>query len=314
MANYLVTGGGGFIGSHIVGALLEAGHEVRVLDNFSTGRRENLKEYLDNIRLYEVDIRDLPAVKEAVANVDYVLHQAALPSVPRSVADPLTSFQVNENGTLNLLLAARDAGVKRVVFASSSSLYGDSPSLPKVEDMGYNPLSPYAINKAAGELYCKNFYRLYGLETVALRYFNVFGPRQDPASQYAAVIPNFISAMIEKQSPTIFGDGEQSRDFTYIENVVWSNIRAATAPGAAGEIFNIAAGCRITVNELFYKLKDILQSEIEPIYAPPREGDIKHSLAGIDKAEKLLGYKTLVTFEQGLKKTAEWFSPQASLV
>jgi nucleoside-diphosphate-sugar epimerase len=308
MAEYLVTGGGGFIGSHIVEALLAAGQQVRVLDNFSTGRRENLADCLADIRLYEADIRDLPRVREAVAGVDYVLHQAALPSVPRSVADPLTSFQVNEEGTLKLLLAARDAGVKRVVFASSSSVYGDSPTSPKTEDMGYNPLSPYAVNKVTGELYCRNFYQLYGLETVSLRYFNVFGPRQDPTSQYAAVIPKFVCAMLSRRPPTIFGDGDQSRDFTYIENVVWANIRAATAPGVAGEVLNIATGCRITVNELFYKLRDILHSDLEPIYASPREGDIRHSLAGIAKAEELLGFKPLVSFEQGLEATVEWFS------
>jgi UDP-glucose 4-epimerase len=247
--------------------------------------------------------------------MDYVIHQAALPSVPRSIADPLSSLKVNEEGTLNLLLASRDAGVKRLVFASSSSVYGDSPSLPKIEDMGYNPLSPYAVSKVTGELYCKNFYHIYGLETVSLRYFNVFGPRQDPASQYAAVIPQFVSALLKGQSPTIFGDGNQSRDFTYIENVVWANIQAATAPGMAGEILNIATGCRITVNELFYKLRDALQSEIEPTYVPPREGDIKHSLASIDKAKKLLGYQPLTAFDQGLKTTVEWFAkngqPQA---
>ncbi len=310
MARYLVTGGAGFIGSHIVGTLLAAGHQVRVLDNFSTGKQSNLAHYLADVQLVEADIKDIAAVRKAAADQDYVLHQAALASVPRSIANPLASFQANEAGTLNLLLAARDAGVGRVVFASSSSVYGDSPSLPKTEDMGYNPLSPYAVNKAAGELYCKNFYHIYGLETVALRYFNVFGPRQDPASQYAAVIPNFISAILKRQPPTIFGDGEQSRDFTYIENVVAANIQAATATGAAGEVINVATGCRITVNELFYKLKDILQSEIEPVYAPPREGDIKHSLAGIDKARELLGYHPLVSFDKGLKVTAEWFSAQ----
>jgi UDP-glucose 4-epimerase len=308
MAKYLVTGGGGFIGSHIVRALLKAGHHVRVLDNFSTGKRENLADCLADIQLYEADIRDLSAIAEAVAGVDYVLHQAALPSVPRSIADPLAAHQVNEEGTLNLLLAARDAGVGRVVFASSSSIYGDSQRLPKVEDMAYNPLSPYAINKAAGELYCKNFYRLYGLETVALRYFNVFGPRQDPTSQYSAVIPKFISALLNNQSPTIFGDGEQSRDFTYIDNVVWANIQAATKPGVAGEIINVATGSRITLNELVGKLKGILKSDIEPVYTAPRQGDIKHSLASVVKAEQLLDYQTLVSFDQGLKATVDWFS------
>ncbi len=310
MAKYLVTGGAGFIGSHIVGGLLAAGHHVLVLDTFSTVNRAKLSTYMADIQLFEPDIRDTAALGKAVADQEYVLHQAALASVPRSIADPWASFQANEEGTLKLLLAARDAGVKRVVFASSSSIYGDSPSLPKLEDMGYNPLSPYAINKAAGELYCKNFYHLYGLETVALRYFNVFGPRQDPTSQYAAVIPNFISALLQRQSPTIFGDGEQSRDFTYIENVVAANIKAAMATGVAGEVINVAAGCQITINELFYKLKEIFQSELEPVYVPSREGDIKHSLAGIDKAKRLLGFSPLVSFAEGIKNTAEWFMSQ----
>ncbi len=307
MSEYLVTGGAGFIGSHIVSALIKAGQQVRVIDNFATGRPKNIAPFLGDIKFYEADIRDDKALAKAVSGVDYVLHQAAIPSVPRSVADPLTSLRANEEGTLKVLLAARDAKVKRVVFASSSSIYGDSPTLPKVEDMPYNPLSPYAINKVTGELYCRNFYTLYGLETVAIRYFNVFGPRQDPASQYSAVIPKFISAVINKKSPTIYGDGEQSRDFTFIDNVVWANIKAAGAPNIAGEIFNVATGYEITVNELFYKIRNILKSELEPVYDPPREGDIKRSLAGIKKAKRLLSYTPLVSFDEGLKITVEWF-------
>ncbi len=312
MAKYLVTGGGGFIGSHITQRLVEAGHQVRVLDNFSTGRRENIAHLLPQIELYEMDIRNLEQVRQAAAGVDYVYHEAALPSVPRSVADPLSAQQSNEVGTLNVLVASRYAGVKRVIFASSSAVYGDSLTLPKHEEMMYNPLSPYAVNKACGEMYCRNFYRLYGLETVCLRYFNVFGPRQDPTSQYAAVVPIFISGILERRSPTIYGDGEQSRDFTYIKNVVEANLLAAAAPKAAGEIINIACGQRITVNELFRYIRDSIGSDINPIYEAPRPGDIKHSLAAVAKAQTILGYNPQYSLVDGLKETVKWFTEKQS--
>ena len=304
---YLVTGGAGFIGSHLVEELVKQGQRVRVIDNLSTGKRENIEPFLEKIEFIEGDIRDLGLVRKAMDGVDYVLHQAAVPSVPRSVKDPLTTNAANVDGTLNILIAARDADVKRVVYASSSSVYGDTPTLPKQEGMKSQPRSPYAVSKLAGELYCQAFYHVYGLEAVALRYFNVFGPRQDPESQYAAVVPKFITALLRGDPPMIFGDGKQSRDFTYVDNVVAANLLAAKASGVAGEVFNIACGERITINELARMLTEIIGVNIEPEYTPPRPGDVLHSLADISKAQKLLGYKIKVDFERGLQKTVEWY-------
>ncbi len=307
MATYLVTGGAGFIGSNIVWKLVELGHDVRVLDNFLTGNRENLSAILDKIALIEGDIRDVEAVQQASRNVDYVLHIAALPSVPRSVANPLLSHEINITGTLNVLEAGRQQKVKRVVFSSSSSVYGNAPVLPKHEAMPLSPLSPYAAHKASGELYCRVYANIYRLETVCLRYFNVFGPRQDPKSQYAAVIPKFVTALQTGGQPTIFGDGKQSRDFTYVDNVVAANIAAATASDASGEVINIACGSRITVNELALRIGKTLGKKVAPQYDPPRVGDVKHSLADISKAQKLLNYSTLVDIDTGLQKTIDTF-------
>ncbi len=262
MATFLVTGGAGFIGSNITRALLEAGDTVRVLDNFATGRRDNLSGIEGSIALFEEDIRDLEAIRPAFEGADYVLHQAALPSVPRSVKDPVSTTEANVNGTLNVLIAARDAGVKRVVMASSSSVYGSNPELPKHEGMRPLPISPYAASKLADEAYAASFTHVYGLETVCLRYFNVFGPRQDPTSQYAAVVPLFVTLLLRGERPTIFGDGEQSRDFTYVANVIQANIRAATSPGGSGQAFNIACGSRISLNELLAHLNDIIVTNI----------------------------------------------------
>jgi len=305
----LVTGGGGFIGSHLVARLLALGHGVRVLDDFSTGRRENLAEVKKHIDLLEGDLRDPDMVRRAVEGVAWVFHQAAMPSVARSVEDPLMSNAVNVQGTLHVLVAARDAGVRRVVYAASSSAYGDTPTLPKVETMPASPLSPYALQKYAGEQYCGMFTRLYGLETVALRYFNVFGPRQDPASYYSAVIPKFITALSAGERPTVFGDGEQSRDFTYIDNVVEANLLAAESPKAAGEVINVACGERITLNALLDRLRSILGADIEAVYGPPRSGDVRHSLADISKAEQRLGYRPAIGIDEGLRRTVGFFRP-----
>ena len=308
MATYLITGGAGFIGSNVARTLLAQQHQVRVFDNFLTGKRENLTDILSEITLIEEDLRHFDAVRKAAAGVDYILHIGALPSVPRSVADPILSNDININGTLHVLEAARQQGVKRVVFSSSSSVYGDTPTLPKQEDMPLNPLSPYATHKATGELYCRVYHNIYGLETVCLRYFNVFGPRQDPNSQYAAVIPRFITALHSGGQPTIYGDGEQSRDFTFVENVVAANIAASTAPNAAGEVINIACGARITVNELAQKIGVMLGKKAAPQYLPGRAGDVKHSLADISKAQRLLNLSNLVELETGLQRTIEWFT------
>ena len=310
MSFYLVTGGGGFIGSNIVEELLKRGHKVRVLDNFSTGKRENLLPFLDRIELVEGDIRSYHIVRAAVEGVDFILHQAALPSVPRSINDPLTTNEVNVVGTLNILNAAKDVGVKRIVYASSSSIYGDLETMPKTEDMLPKPLSPYAVSKLAGEKYCQVFTRLYGLETVALRYFNVFGPRQDPNSQYSAVIPKFINMIQQGQSPTVFGDGEQSRDFTFVQNVVHANLLACEEglENLSGEVFNIAFGKRVTINNLLDHINQILKTDVKPIYADPRPGDVKHSLANIGKARQFLGYEPEVDFEEGLRRTIEFMN------
>ena len=307
MANYLVTGGAGFIGSNVARKLLELRHQVRVLDNFLTGKRENLADIRGDIDLIEGDMRNFEAVRQAAQGIDYILHLGALPSVPRSVADPLLSNDININGTLHVLEAARQQGVKRVVFSSSSSIYGDTPTLPKREDMPLNPLSPYAAHKAAGELYCRVYQNMFHVETVCLRYFNVFGLRQDPASQYAAVIPRFITALRSGGQPTIYGDGEQSRDFTHIDNVVAANIAASTAPDAAGEVINIACGERVTINELARRIGALLGKEAAPQYLPARAGDVKHSLADISKARRLLNYADTVNLDTGLRRTVEWF-------
>jgi UDP-glucose 4-epimerase len=307
-STYLVTGGAGFIGSHIVETLVKKGEGVKVLDNFATGKRENIAPFLGDIELVEGDLRNPDDVRKAAEGVQVVLHQGALPSVPKSVEDPVGSNESNITGTLNVLIASRDAGVKRVVYAASSSAYGDSPTLPKEETMKPAPLSPYAIQKYVGELYCANFYDLYGLETVSLRYFNVFGPRQDPTSQYAAVIPKFITALAEGKPPTIYGDGEQSRDFTYVENVVQANLLAAEAEGVAGEMMNFACGRRYTLNELLGQLQSLMQTDIKPIYTDPRPGDVKHSVADIQKSQKLLGYTPHVSLEEGLKQTIAFFT------
>jgi UDP-glucose 4-epimerase len=306
----LVTGGAGFIGSHIVEALLEQGATVRVLDNFSTGRYENLTPFADRIELFEGDLRDSEAVRQAVAGVTYVLHQAALASVPHSVKDPLTTHACNITGTLNLLLACRDAGVRRVVYASSSSVYGDSAELPKRETMVQEPKSPYAVSKLAGEQYCRAFHQVYGLETVSLRYFNVFGPRQDPNSPYAAVISKFITRMLRGGPPIIQGDGLQSRDFTYVTDNVRANILAATVPYVAGQVFNIACGQRYTLIDLVDSLNSILDTDIRPSYSDPRPGDVRHSQADIRAAQTFLNYEPEVDFREGLERTVAWYREQ----
>jgi nucleoside-diphosphate-sugar epimerase len=309
MALYLITGIGGFIGSSLARALLARGEQVRGVDNFSTGIRENIAEIIDRIDFRESDIVDLEAMHKACAGVDFVLHQAAIPSVPKSVLDPLGSNRANVDGTVNLLVAARDAKVKRVVYAASSSAYGDTPTLPKHEAMKPDPISPYAVAKLASEQYMISFYRCYGLETVALRYFNIFGPRQDPSSPYSGVLAKFITQMLRSEQPTIFGDGEQSRDFTYIDNAVEANLLACTAPTAkaAGQMFNVATGRRVTLNETFKALQELTAYSGQPKYGTERGGDIKHSLADISKAEAGLGYKPKIDFEEGLRRTVEWY-------
>jgi len=303
---YLVTGGAGFIGSNIVEELLKRGETVRVLDNFSTGRRENLQFIADYppsaIEIIEGDIIDLETVRKVADGVDIILHQAALPSIPRSIQDPITTNEVNIGGTLNVLKAAVDSGVKRFVYASSSSVYGDNPALPKHEDMIPDPLSPYAVSKLAGEKYCQVFSRVYGLHTVSLRYFNVFGPRQDQDSQYSAVIPKFIKTMMRGERPTIYGDGEQSRDFTYVTNVVEANLLAANAQCEPGLVLNCACQRRITLNQLVEQINIILGKNIRPVYEKQRQGDIKHSYASIDKIKDSIGYVPLIYIEDGLKK------------
>ena len=305
---YLITGGAGFIGSNIAIEILRRGDQVRILDNFATGRKQNIAAVTGNFELVEGDIRDFWTVAEAMQGVDYVLHQAALPSVVRSVKNPLTSNTVNIDGTLKVLEAARQAGVKRVVFACSSSVYGESPTLPKVETMKTDPLSPYAVSKLAGEEYCKVYHRLYGLETVALRYFNIFGPRQDPDSQYSAVIPRFIKAVLMGQQPVIYGDGEQSRDFTYIGNAVSANLIACTDVNAVGKAYNIACGQRFTLNQTLAYVQDILGKRVTTKFVDPRPGDIRHSLADIEAAKRDLGYTVDFDFKTGLRETVAWFS------
>jgi nucleoside-diphosphate-sugar epimerase len=307
-AKYLITGGAGFIGSHIAETLLRRGELVRVFDNMATGRQTNLDALQGlpgHLEVIIADLRNAEAVREAVKGTEVVFHQGALASVPRSIADPVSSLETNINGTQNVLLAARDAGVRRVVYASSSSAYGNTPTLPKQEDMPTAPMSPYAVQKLTAEMLCGVFTRIYGLETVALRYFNVFGPRQDPASEYAAVIPRFLTALLQKRRPIVFGDGEQTRDFTYIENVVQANLLAATAPDAAGAFMNIGCGERISLNQVLKIAGDLLGIEVEAEYRESRSGDVRDSLADISKARRLLGYDPKIKFADGLARTLE---------
>jgi len=304
-ARYLVTGGAGFIGSHIATALASQGEPTRIFDNLSTGKRSNLADFADQIEFVEGDLRDLEAVRAAVRGVEVVFHQGALPSVPRSISDPVGSLESNVNGTLHVLVAAREAGVRRVVYASSSSVYGDSPTLPKREEMPPRPLSPYAIQKLTGEQLCLAWTRLYGLEAVALRYFNVFGPRQDPSSEYAAVIPKFLSALLEGRRPTVFGDGEQTRDFTYVDNVVAASLLAATASGASGHALNVGCGEQISLNHLLRTAGELLGVAVRAEYAAARPGDVHDSLADISRARRLLGYSPRIGVREGLMRTLE---------
>ena len=313
MAHYLVTGGAGFVGSNLVEGLLERGEKVRILDDFSTGRRENLGPMVERVDLIEGSIADFETCQRAVRDVDFVLHQAATPSVPKSLRFPRETTAVNVGGTVNMLVAARDAHVKRFVFAASSSAYGNTEALPKVETMPAVPLSPYAIQKLAGEQYCRVFYEQYGLETVALRYFNVFGPRQDPNSMYSAVIPKFVTACLQDEAPTIFGNGETSRDFTYIDNVIQANLKACTAPrAAAGRVMNVALGGRVTLTELAHGIREALGRGKPPIYTDERAGDVKHSMADISLARELIGYAPEIDFSQGIAKTIAWYEQRTS--
>jgi UDP-glucose 4-epimerase len=309
MALHLITGVAGFIGSSIARALLNQGEQVRGIDNFSTGKRENIAEIRERIDFRQADLLDLEAMQQACAGVDCVFHQAAIPSVPKSVLDPLGSNQANVDGTVTLLVAARDAKVRRVLYAASSSAYGDTPTLPKQEDMPPNPISPYAVAKLAGEYYMTSFYRCYGLETVCLRYFNIFGPRQDPASPYSGVLAKFITQMLRREQPTIFGDGTQSRDFTYIDNAVDANLKAADAPAekVAGRVFNVATGRRADLNQTFALLQKLTSYSRDVKYGPEREGDVKHSLADISRADQQFDYRPKIDFEEGLRRTVEWY-------
>ena len=306
MAQYLVTGGAGFIGSHLAEELVRRGHRVRVADSLVTGNRRNI-EHLPQVEFLEGDLAEMPFAQRAVADCEYVLHQAAIPSVPRSVKDPVTSNRANVDGTLNVLVASRDAGVRRLVFAGSSSAYGDTPTLPKHEEMPTRPLSPYALQKVIGEQYLQMFTRLYGLETVSIRYFNVFGPRQDPTSAYSGVISVFASALLRNRPPTIFGDGEQTRDFTYVANVVDGVLRACEAPRASGQVINVATGGRISLNQLFETMKRLTGATVQPVYAENRTGDVRDSQADIRLAREILGYEPIVSFEDGLQKTVDWY-------
>jgi nucleoside-diphosphate-sugar epimerase len=304
---YVVTGGAGFIGLHLAERLLCDGAQVRVVDNFATGKRENIAPLLPHLELIEASVTDREALDRAFRGADYVLHQAALPSVPRSIEDPLTTHHYNATGTLTVLMAARAAGVKRVVYAASSSAYGEIEAEYKVESMPPQPLSPYGVSKLTGEYYCSAFTRVYGLETVALRYFNVFGPRQDETSQYSAVIPRFLAAMLRGQPPTIYGDGRQSRDFTYIDNVVHGNLLALRAPDAPGEVINLAMGGSISLLDLAARINALLGTDIAPEHLPPRPGDILHSCAAMEKAAALLGFRPVVDFDSGLARTLAWY-------
>src|SRR5437870_5905191 len=307
MARYVVTGGGGFIGSHIVEELVRRNETVTIIDNFSTGKHENVEPFEDDVEVIEAVIAEAKNLTQFLKGADYVIHQAAIPSVPKSMMDPVKSHNANVNGTLGLLDSCREAGVKRVVYASSSSVYGDSPTLPKHEGMMPNPLSPYGAQKLFAEIYCQVFSRAYGLETVSLRYFNVFGPRQDSTSQYSGVLALFIPAVLQSKRPTIYGDGLQSRDFTYVQNVVEANLVACTVPGVAGQVFNVACGDRITVISMLQQINKITGKDIAPIYGDLRKGDIKHSQADITRAKERLGYQPKVSFEEGLRSTIEWY-------
>ena len=310
MTKYLVTGGAGFIGSHLAEALVERGDEVIVLDNLSTGKIENLNGFRDRLAFVEASVTDLAALHECCKGVEVVFHQAALASVPRSVKDPLASNEANITGTLNVLWAAKECGARRVVYAASSSVYGDTEQLPKHEGMTPRPLSPYAVTKHVGELYCAVFDQLYGLSTVGLRYFNVFGPRQDPQSQYAAVVPLFITKLLRGEAPVIDGDGEQSRDFTYIRNIVAANLAAAAAAKPGGRSVNVACGGRVTINELIARIRDLTGSRVDPVHGPSRPGDVKHSQADIDLAGQLIGYAPVVDMDTGLAETVAWYRQQ----
>lgn len=307
MPRALVTGGAGFIGSHLVDALLERNWEVVVVDNLANGSLDNLRHRLLEVPVHQVDIRNLEALHTLFRGVEVVFHTAALGSVPRSINDPLTTHQANVDGTLNVLLAARQAGARRIIFSASSSAYGNTPTLPKHEGQPSTPMSPYAVSKYVGELYLKTFCDLYGLEGFSLRYFNIFGPRQRPDSQYAAVVPKFIDAMLRGERPVIYGDGSASRDFTFVANAVSANLLAAEAPNARGQVVNIACGVRYTILDLIQALNRILGSAIEPVYQPERRGDVLHSLASVELAGQLLGYRPIVEFEAGLQKTVEFF-------
>jgi len=307
MEKFLVTGGAGFIGSNICKELISQGCFVRVVDNLLTGKKSNLASIIDRIDFIQADMGDAEVAQSAMKDIDVVLHQGALPSVPRSVDDPALTHKHCVDATFTLFLAARDAGIKRFVYAASSSAYGDTPTLPKVETMTPMPLSPYAAAKLVGEYYCSVFYKVFGLETISLRYFNVFGPQQDPTSQYAAAIPAFVTAILKGEPPTIYGDGEQSRDFTYVDNVVEANLLAARAKQTKGEVINIACGEAVTVNAIIDMINDLLDKDIKPNYTDPRPGDVKHSLADITLAEKLIGYKTKVPFREGLRKAIDWY-------
>jgi len=307
MERFLVTGGAGFIGSNICKRLISQGCFVRVVDNLLTGKKSNLNTVIDKIEFIQADMGDEQVARSAMKGIDVVLHEGALPSVPRSVDDPAATHKHCVDATFTLLLAARDAGIKRFVYASSSSAYGDTPTLPKVETMPPQPLSPYAVGKLVGEYYCSVFYKVFGLETISLRYFNVFGPNQDPTSQYAAAIPAFVTAILKDQPPTIFGDGLQSRDFTYVDNVVEANLLAARVKQTAGEVINIACGEAVTVNEVIDDINEVLGKNIKPKYDPPRPGDVKHSLADITLAQKIIGFKSKMTFRQGLQKAIDWY-------
>jgi nucleoside-diphosphate-sugar epimerase len=311
MSQYLVTGGAGFIGSHLSEELARRGHQVRVADSLVTGKRSNL-DHVPSVELLEGDLADLDFARRVVEGVDYVLHQAALPSVPRSVKDPITSNRANVDATLNVLVAARDAGVRRLVFAGSSSAYGNTITSPKHEDLPTSPLSPYALQKVVGEQYLQMFTSLYGLETVTIRYFNVFGPRQDPSSPYSGVISLFATALLDGRAPTIYGDGEQSRDFTYVANVVDGVLRACEATGASGRIINVAAGSSISLNALFEAMRRLIGASVKPVYAEPRAGDVRDSLADLRLAKDILGYKPVVPFEEGLRLTVEWYRSLAT--
>ena len=306
MAHYLVTGGAGFIGSHLSEELVRRGHRVRVADSLITGKRSNL-DHVPGVEFMQGDLADLDFARRAVNGCEFVLHQAAIPSVPRSVADPITSNRANVDATLNVLVAARDAGIRRLVFAGSSSAYGDTPTLPKHEQMPVNPLSPYALQKVVGEQYLQMFTRLYGLETVSIRYFNVFGPRQDPSSPYSGVISVFATALLENRSPKIYGDGEQTRDFTYVANVVDGVLRACEATGASGQIINVATGGRISLNQLYETMRGLVGASARPSYVDARAGDVRDSQADISKARELLGYEPIVSFEEGLRHTVAWY-------